>query len=156
MAKINCTKATQSADLLTRAAIDMRYVAGDLNSWADEMPFPRADIKWLTHRLGNCIAKLLAIRRTTSSIMAARELAYGTSKSVSSSRPSRPACVSEFAQGRDNVASGESSNGGSHRFKPCVEIRLQILEVFAAVKSARRDLADSMPSRRDNSGNRRE
>jgi hypothetical protein len=38
--KINCTKATQSADLLTRAAIDMRYVAGNLSSWADEMLVP--------------------------------------------------------------------------------------------------------------------
>jgi hypothetical protein len=65
VAKINCTKATQSADLLTRAAIDMRYVAGDLSSWADETTSPRADIKRLINRLDNCIAKLLAIRRAT-------------------------------------------------------------------------------------------
>ena len=50
---------------LTRAAIDMRYVAGDLSSWADETTSPRADIKRLINRLDNCIAKLLAIRRAT-------------------------------------------------------------------------------------------
>ena len=104
VAKINCTKATQSADLLTRAAIDMRYVAGDLSSWADETTSPRADIKRLINRLDNCIAKLLAIRRATSSIMAARELAHEASKSAGSFRPSRLACVNEFAQGRNNVA----------------------------------------------------
>ena len=38
------------------------------------------------------------------------------------SRPSRLACVNEFAQGRNNVARGESSNGGSHHFKPRVEV----------------------------------
>jgi hypothetical protein len=136
VAKINCTKATQSADLLVRAAIDMRYVAGDLSSWAAEIPSPRADIQWLTNRLDNCIAKLLATRRATSSIMAARELVHGTSKSASSSRSSRPACVSEFAQGRNNVApgesSGESSNGGSHPFEPRVEVLFQILDIFEA------------------------
>jgi hypothetical protein len=67
--------------------------------------------------------------------MAARELVHGTSKSASSSRPSRPECVSEFAP-RNNVApgesSGESSNGGSHPFEPRVEVLFQILDVFEA------------------------
>jgi hypothetical protein len=128
--KIYCTKARQSADLLSLAAIDMRYVAGDLSSLADDILSPRADIKWLTNRLDNCIVKLLATLRATSSIMAARELAHGTSKSARSFRPSRRACVSEFAQGRNNVAPGESSTGGSHSFNPRVEILFQILEVF--------------------------
>lgn len=147
--KINCTKTTQSADLLSFAAIDMRYVAGDLSSLADDILSPRADIKWLTNRLDNCIVKLLETLRATSSIMAARGLAHGTSISARSFRPSRRACVSEFAQGRNNVAPGESSNGGSHSFNPRVEIPLEIFEIFAAVKSARRDLADSMPSHCD-------
>jgi hypothetical protein len=118
---VRLVKESHSRGLL-RAAIDMRYVAGDLSSWADETPSPRADIKRLINRLDNCIAKLLAIRRATSSIMAARELAHETSKSAGSFRPSRLACVNEFAQGRNNVARGESSNGGSHHFKPRVEV----------------------------------
>ncbi|MDQ6704105.1 MAG: hypothetical protein M3Z96_13980 [Pseudomonadota bacterium] len=122
------TKATQYVDLLTRAAIDMRYLAGDLSSWADEILSPRADIKTLTNKLDNCIAKLLAARRETPWIRAAGELAHGTSKSASSFRPSRPACVSEFAQGRNNVAPGESSNGGSHPLESRVEVRFEILD----------------------------
>jgi hypothetical protein len=54
--------------------------------------------------------------------MAARELAHETSKSAGSFRPSRLACVNEFAQGRNNVARGESSNGAPHHFKPRVEV----------------------------------
>ena len=79
------TKVTQNMDFLTSAAIDIRYLAGDLSSWADEILSPRADIKTLTNRLDNCIAKLLATRRATPWISAAGELAHGTSKSAGSS-----------------------------------------------------------------------
>jgi hypothetical protein len=134
--KIVGAKATQCVDHLTRAAIDMRYVAGDLSSWADEILSPHADIEGLTNKLDNCIAKLLAARRATPSIMAARDLAHGTSKSASSFRPRLPVRVGEFAQRRNNVAPGESSNGCSHPLESRVEIRLQILEVLEAYGKA--------------------
>ncbi len=132
MTKINCTKATQYVNFLTRAAIDMRYLAGDLNSWADEIRSPRADIKTLTNRLDNCIAKLLATRRATSSIRAAWSSHMEPLYQPVHSDQAAPFASANLPKGENNVAPGESSNGASHPRESGVEIRLQILDVLEA------------------------
>lgn len=121
---------TQETELLNRVTINLRYVAGDLNSLAEAFASSQGDIEGLTKTLDNCIAMLLAARRAVPPMGTSNRGADGAMKSAKGFRPYRPVQVRERAQWRYFVAAGEASSSGSHSFEPRVEIRLQILDVF--------------------------
>jgi hypothetical protein len=118
---------SEEAELLNRVTINLRYIAGDLNSLAEAIASSDSDIEALGKSLDNCIAMLMAARRSVPAVGMRGADGPRATKGV---RPYRPVQVRERAQWRYFVTPASASNSSAQPSEPRVEIRLQVLDVF--------------------------
>jgi hypothetical protein len=112
--------------------INIRYVAGDLNSLAETVVSPDADIEGLASKLANCIATLQVVRRALLLVKSSEKDNDGDVRSPDASGPHRNVRVGESNPRRYFRGAVSPSNSDSQPLKPRIEIRFQILDIFEA------------------------